>query len=548
MRRYRLRSVAVHRRVVGALALALVAAACSSSKSEGTVTTTAAPATTAAAATSTAPPETSSGSTAAPTTAKPSGPVKIVVGVDGDPPTLDPAGNANGFTTFSVLLAIDDLLMGTTEVQGEPKPLLLESLTEAPDRMSWTAKLRPNLTFHDGTPIDSAAVKFNLDRYKASLYTAPELEPVTSVDIVDPLTVSIKLKQPWTALPSELDAIPGIMVSPKSVQDQGDAFGRNPTGGSGPFIFKEWIPNDHITVVKNPNYWGEPAKVDEIEFRFITEETARISAMKAGDIDAMTGILEENITKLSADPDVVLADPGTQGYGVSLINNTKPGLDDARVRRALDMAIDRDAIEKTFGGDTYAETGSGPFPKDNKWWLAPDQEPKFDPEGAKALLAEYGKPVSFTYSVIGTPQSVVDQLKATVQMWQDVGIDAKLQVVPDVVQLVTNVVLGNYDMASWAGAVTFDPDPMTYNFFHTGASRNYQKSSDPEMDAALDQGRTSNDPAVRKQAYDTFQKRFRETMPILISSFGRIYIAGNKNLTGLDPIAFFPSRTVAVAN
>jgi peptide/nickel transport system substrate-binding protein len=250
---------------------------------------------------------------------------------------------------------------------------------------------------------------------------------------------------------------------------------------------------------------------------------------------------------LSTDGSVQVADPPTQGYGVNLINTTKPGLNDPRVRRALDLALDRDALAEAFGGQGYDEWSSGPFPKTSPWYVPPDVAPKFDPDEARRLLQEYGQPVKFTYKSVAFPQDVVDALRASVQYWNDVGFDATLQVIPDTTALVTDVVLGNYDMASFANPVTYDPDSMTWSYFRTGGARNFEKYSNPEMDAALDLGRRSNDPAERKQAYTTFQRLFRSEMPIVMSSFGRIFVAGTSDLTGLDPIAFFPSRTVGVA-
>lgn len=533
------------KRLVGLLAcVGIAAAACSSgTSSQGVVSTTAAPTTVAA----TAPAATAPGETTTTSAPEPKGPVKLVVGVDTDPPSLDPAGNTASFTAFSVLLAINDLLMLPTEQGGEPKPLLLESLTEAPDRLSWTLKLKPDLTFQDGTPIDAEAVKFNLDRQKASIYNSPAVAPVTAVDVVDPLTVKLTLSTPWVGLPNALSGPVGIMVSPKAVQDKGEGFGRDPVG-AGPYTFKEWVANDHITVVKNPDYQGaQKAQVDEIEFRFIAEENARVAAMEAGDIDAMTFILRDNLDALSKDSDFQVDAPPTQGYGLAFVNTTKPGLSDPRVRKAMVMAIDADATGKAFNGDTFATLGAGsPFPRTSRWFLPPDVEPTYDPEGAKALLAEYAQPVSFTYKSFATPQNVVDGIKANIDYWQKVGIDVKLEIVPDATQLVTDIVLGNYDLASWAHPVSDEPDAMLYEYYHSGGARNYGRYSNPALDAVLEKGRSSNDPAERKAAYDEAQRIIRQDTPVLLSSFGSIYVAGRKDLTGMKTIGFFPSRSIGV--
>lgn len=527
-----------------AMVAGLVAAGCSSSSdSQGVVSTSAAPTSAAS-----EPGTTAAGTDDSTTTTASAGPVSLVVGVDTDPPSLDPAGNTSSFTAGSVLLAVFDVLMLPSEQGGPPEPMLLESLTEAPDRLSWELKLRPGLTFSDGTPLDAEAVKFNLDRQKVSIYNSPALEPVTAIEVIDPLTVVLRLQKPWVAMPSALSGVVGLMASPTAVQERGEQFGRNPVG-AGAFVFEEWAPNDHITVKKNPSYQGrDPAVVDEIEFRFISEENARVAALKAGDIDAMTGIVQDNIDALAGDSAFQVVDPPTQGYGLAWINTTKPGLDDARVRRALDLAVDRDAIAEAFDGDSYAETGWGPFPRDNPWFLEPDPPPSFDPDEARRLLAEYGQPVSLTYKSFATPQSVVDQIKATIDYWKAVGIDAQLEIVPDATQLVTDVVLGNFDMASWANGTGLEPDTVLYPFFHSAGSRNFSKFSNAEVDAALEAGRSEADPVKRKEHYDTVQRLLREQMPVLFSQFGSIFVAGRAELTGIDaPVAFFPSRTVGVA-
>jgi peptide/nickel transport system substrate-binding protein len=120
-------------------------------------------------------------------------------------------------------------------------------------------------------------------------------------------------------------------------------------------------------------------------------------------------------------------------------------------------------------------------------------------------------------------------------------MNVTVQVVPDATQFVTQVVLGQYDAASWVGGVTADPDSMLYEFFHTGGANNYEKFSDPGIDAALDLGRTSADPNVRKQAYATVQQLLRKDQPIYQSSFGVLYVVASKKITGLDPTTYFLS-------
>ncbi|HEY5859010.1 MAG TPA: hypothetical protein VIX62_01835, partial [Actinomycetota bacterium] len=142
---------------------------------------------------------------------------------------------------------------------------------------------------------------------------------------------------------------------------------------------------------------------------------------------------------------------------------------------------------------------------------------------------------------------IEDAVRATVGYWNDAGIDAELQLVPDLGTYITDVLTGNYDVLAYIGGSVGDPDSIVYNLFHTGGATNYGKYSNPEMDAALESGRSSNDDATRKADYTAVQQIVREDVPVLLTSHGQIYIVASDRVGGLDPSFFFPSRTVSLA-
>jgi peptide/nickel transport system substrate-binding protein len=426
---------------------------------------------------------------------------------------------------------------------GEPPAFgLADSLTESADRLSWTLVLKPGVTFHDGTPMNADAVKFNLDRQKASLYNGSGLIPLTSVDVVDDLTATLNLATPWTALPSVLGGVNGTMVSPTAAAD-GDGFKRKPVG-SGPYELVEWSPSDKAVLKRFDGYWGDPAPLDELIFKFVPVEAARVAAFEAGELDAFTTIVDAT-AKDAADGGAQITSPPPTGYGLSYFNTTKPPFDDVRVRQALALASDRDAITSAYQGQSYADASYSPFFTDSEWWVPPATPGSFDPEAAKALLADYGKPVKFTFKLLIGSQEVEDGVRATIDYWKEVGVDAELQMVPDLGTYVGDVVSGNYDAVGWIAGSSGDPDSVLYNLLHTGGASNYGKYSNPKMDELLDRGRSSNDEAERKQIYADVQAIFREDEPIAISSHGQIFIVSSPDITGLDPDYFFPSRTVA---
>lgn len=465
----------------------------------------------------------------------------LVVGLDSEPQTLDPAANSLSLANGSVYSAIYETL--TYSNPGEEIQLrLLDSLTESEDRLSWTLVVKDGVKFHDGTTFDAEAVKFNLERQKQSLYNQSSLLPVTAIDVVDPKTVKLTLAEPWTALPNALGQVVGVMVSPTAAAD-GEAFKRNPVG-TGPYQLSEWIPGDKVALKRFDGYWGDKAALDELTFKFIGVEAARVAAFEAGEIDAFTTITEATVEEMSA-TDAQIASPPPTGYGFSYFNLTRPPFDDVRVRQALQLAVDRDAIAEAYQGETYEEAAYSPFDRDSKWWVPPAEQPTYDPDGAKALLADYGKPVEFQFKLLAGNQEFEDAVRATIGFWEEVGVKAELVLIPDLGTYINDVVTGNYDMLGFLGGSLGDPDAVTYNLLHTGGSSNFGKYSNPVVDKALELGRRSEDEAERKAAYATVQEEFRKDLPISISSHGKIYFIAKPEVKGLVSAYFFPARTVS---
>ncbi len=536
------------RRGVAVLALAAVTACSSSTSSTGVVATTTATtgAATSAPATTT-PPAATEGAVAgtvqatepAPTTPAQGG--KVTVGLDSEPETLDPAANSLSLANGSIYGAVYEGLMSRRPGE-DVQYRLAESLTESADRLSWTLAVRRGVTFHDGTPFDAAAVKFNLERQKASLYNGSSLLPVTSIEVVDDHTVTIGLSEPWTALPDALAGVVGVMVSPTAAADA-DAFKRNPVG-TGPYRLTDWTPGDQVDLVRYDGYWGDPAPLDELVFKFIQVEAARVGAFEAGELDAFTSIVDVTADEARAAGSQVVNPPPT-AYGYSYLNLTRPPLDDVRVRRALQLAVDRDAITEAYQGQGFADASFSPFSKDSEWWAAPESIPTFDPDGARALLADYGQPVEITYKLLAGNQEIEDFVRASLGYWEEVGVQVELIIVPDLGTYIGDLLSGNYDVLGFLGGSTGDPDAVTYNLFHTNGSLNYGRYSNPQVDAALETGRRSQDDAERKAAYAAVQQQLRADLPVLITSHGSLYVIAKPGIGGLTASYFFPSRTVS---
>lgn len=529
---------------LGVVAVAMLAVgACSSTSSSKGVESTA-PSAEASTSTSPVGAETGDSGSAAPTsTAAPLDLGDIVVGLDSEPPTLDPAANSLSLANGSVYAAIYENLFVATPTDPF-EPLLATEITPNADFTVWTLKLRDGVRFQDGTPFDSKAVIFNLNRQKASLYNGASLGPMKEAVEVDPLTVEIRLNQSWVALPSLLTGVVGVMVSPTAAG--GADYGRNPVG-TGPYRFVEWQAGQQLVVQRYADYWGEAkAPLDSITYRFIPLEATRIAAFGAGEIDAYTTIIDDTAEQAKADGAQVVAPPPT-GYGLTLLNTSKPPLDDPRVRQALEIGYDRDAIANAYQGQGYADASYSPLLQTSEFWLPLDVTPKFDPARAKQLLKEYGKPVKFSFRLLKGSQLIEDAVRATIEFWNDLGMEVTLDISNDLSSYVVSAVTGSYDAIGWLGGSLGDPDSVFYNTFYSTGSGNYMRYSNAAVDAALDEGRRNPDPAARKAAYQAVQAELRKDQPVLVSSHGQIYIIASTKLSGLDPVFFFPSRTVRLA-
>ena len=449
-------------------------------------------------------------------------------------------------------VAIYDELIDTPNGKG-PQPALAESFAEAPDRKSWTLKIRDGVTFHDGTKLNADAVKFNLERQRKSRVNAALMALIKNIEVTDPMTIKLSLDKPYAGLPYLLSGGVGIMVSPKAVQEKGDKFNREPSdSGTGPYILKEWTPGDHATVVRNPNYWGNPKpRLDQITFRYIFDESARYAALQAGDVQSIT-TLSTSTTERATKDGFQVFDPPYAGSAVWLLNNSKPPFDDIRIRRAALLAIDDDALQSLFNNPKAADSrGFGLWPKDNSWHL-PGRQPAYDKAEARRLVLNYmndtGKQAAFTFTSLSTSGPLVDAARLLVKNWQDAGFDAKLQLLPDANPLVVALLSGQYEAAISLVGLEKDPDATASPVLSSTSQLNFARYKSAEMDAALEEGRVAADPAARKAAYDRVQTIFRRDLPFIVFNPGSGRTIATNKVCGLDAEGPFPSKTVGFGN
>jgi peptide/nickel transport system substrate-binding protein len=458
------------------------------------------------------------------------------IGLAEDPDILDPT-MARTYVGRIVFAAVCDKLFDIDDKINIVPQLALSHETSA-DGKEVTIKLRPGVKFHDGEPFDAEAAKFSLDRHLTmqGSFRKPELAALDHVDVVDPLTIKLVLKSPFSPLIAQLTDRAGMMMSPKAAKAAGDKFGQNPVC-AGPYKFVERVQQDRIVFEKFADYWNkDKVFIDRIVYLPLVDATVRLANLKSGGLDLIERLLATDIKAVQSDPKLKLSTAIELGYqGVTLnIGKDKakgPLSQSAKVRQALDLSIDREAINQVvFNGE---------FKPGNQWVNSdhPYYQKAFpvrprDVAKAKALLKEAGvtPPVSVDFMVPkGAETEAVSQVIQS--MAAEAGFDMKIRVTEFATSL-KQAEAGEYQafMLAWSGRI--DPDGNAYVFLKTGAPQNYSAWSNPDADKALDDARLVTDQTQRKAIYEKLTKAAMEDEPILYIFHRRILIAHTTKLEG----------------
>ena len=326
----------------------------------------------------------------------------VTIGLQLEPPHLDPTSAAAGAIDQVVY---SNVFEGLTRFgpDGSVGAGLAESWEISEDGKTYTFKLRSGVKFHDGSDFEATDVVFSLDRARAEDSTNAQkalFAGIESVEAVDATTVKVTLSAPQGNFLFNMAWGDAVIVAPESIE----TIKTNPVG-TGAFTFADWKQGDSITITRNPDYWGAAPTLEEATFKFISEPTAAFGAMMAGDIDAFYSYpAPENLTQFEADPRFNVLSGNTEGETILAINNKMEPFTDVRVRKAVSMAINRQAIidGAMFGYGTPIGTHFAPHNPD---YVDLTGNAPFDPAAAKALLAEAGYPDGFETTLKLPPPS-----------------------------------------------------------------------------------------------------------------------------------------------
>ena len=468
------------------------------------------------------------GATALPAAAQ-TPPGVLVVGQIAEPKSLDPAA-VTAVNDFRILVNLYEGLTVYTPGTLEVAPGLAESWEISQDGTEYTFHLRSGVSFHDGTPFNAEAVKFNFDRMLNEDHPYHDTGPfplafffsaVEDTAVIDDLTVKFKLNGPYAPFMSNLAYPTGLMVSPAAVMASGVDFGRSPVG-TGPFKFAEWRSNEAVVIEKNPDYWGEPAGTEAVVFRPVTDANTRVAEMLAGGIDMMVEVPPTSLSEFSGDGFQVVEQAGPHVW--FLILNAKEGpMADKRVRQAANYAINKEAIVNDVLEGT-ADVAAGPTPPAFAWAYNAELDPyPYDPDKARALLAEAGaEGAELTFYVTEGGSGMLDPVAMGTAIQADlaaVGLEVKIETYEWNTFLgeVNPGLEGKADMAEMAW-MTNDPDTLPFLALRTAAwpdqgGFNSGYYSNPKVDELLEAARVATDQDERARLYKEMQVIVQEDAP-----------------------------------
>jgi peptide/nickel transport system substrate-binding protein len=455
------------------------------------------------------------------------------VGYDDDAKTFDPSLSVQ-LSERQVLYLVYNTLVGT-DLDFSLKPELARAWHAENGGRRYVFELQDGVKFHDGTPFDAAAVKWNIEHRLDPATNSPQRSQlhsvIDSVEVVNPTIVAFNLTAPHPALLSDLAERPGFMISPAASAKYGADLGRNPVG-TGPFVFKAWNQGTSIVLDRNPNYWqaGKPY-LDGVVFKDIPNHIIGLQRLIVGEVDCVTSLSPEELRQIEGNP-AITVERARVGRWYSLQYQVdKPPFDNLNLRRAIAYALDRNRINQ-IAMRGQATIANGPTPP-GLWWSSPDSVVyDYDPDKARALLKESGVAPGTVLPLAASSELVLRQIDQLVaEQLGAIGLKVQLQPVSQAeayARVVQRAI--NFTPMSWTQRS--DPDGLLYILFDSKGFANTTGYSNPAVDAKLQEARETVDQDKRRALYAEVKTLIMQDLPYIPLFFAAEYAAISKNAHG----------------
>lgn len=434
-----------------------------------------------------------------------------------------------------VIANVHDPLVRLDE-HGTIQPALAERWEVSPDGLAYTFYLRQGVTFHDGTPFTSADVKYTLERSMVEPTGMRFTNGMDHVEILDDYTCVLHMKIPLAATLNFLAQSNNDIVSETVINKIGDEEYKTNPCGTGPFIFDQWIPGDRIILKANENYYlGAPA-IKTLTIRNIGDKSAALVALETGDIDACVEPSSGDKGTVEGNSDLAWYETPSAVFYSLEVNNRLAPFDNVLVRKALDMATDRDEIVALAldGQGTPAHMGISQY---GAGWTDEVKNAPYDPEQAKQLLTEAGFPDGFTTNIYVRDDFMKKAGQVIQNQWAKVGVDVTVHVM-ERGALISDMSAAKLELPmSMATDLAFDAviplDTLYSTLTGDKGGANFSFWGDPEYDRLADLARGESDPVKRADYVKQALLIEKEQVPRIPLFFPIVSIAMNKDVKGL---------------
>lgn len=405
------------------------------------------------------------------------------------------------------------------------------------DDTTWEFKLKEGVSFHDGTPFNSEAVKATFDRLLDPNTGSPQREKfamINEVKVIDEYTVQLLLDYPYAPLLSILASSEGSIMSPKALAENQETLAEKPVG-TGPFVFENWKTGQEISLKKNENYWGKSPSIDEVVFKVVPEDATRLAMIETGEAHINDQVPVTEIERIEASESMGLL--RAEGLAVEYIgfNTKKKPLDDVKVRKAISHAVEREAIIKGVYNNvgTLANAAMSPKVFGHSEKVKPYD---YDLNEAKKLLKEAGYENGLKLKLLTSDRKERINMAEVIQsQLKGIGVEVDIQVM-EYGAYIDTIDKSEHDLfiGGWGNA-TGDGDYNQYNLFHTasqGPPGNHFYYSNPEVDKIIEEARRETDEAKRKDLYErVMQMELEDAVYIPIRNYEHM-AAHSKNVSG----------------
>ena len=471
------------------------------------------------------------------------------------PSGIDPHLNASAELGIP-LSSVYDTLIFLDPASGVFVPGIAERWEISSDGLRYTFYLRNDVRFHDGTPFNAQAVQDNLDYTldpdNHSQKAAMMLGPLNQMEILDEHTIVLVLDEPFAPLLDSLSQVYLGMASPKALDQWGSSEYQFHQVGTGPYRFVEYIPNDHITLERNPDYaWGpaiydnSKASIERIVFYFYEDVATRALALERREVDIMGEIPPHEADRLASSADFSLSPVAIPGQPLQyFFNTTQPPTDDLRVRQALLLAVDKESIVQTVFG-SHSPIGNGPLSQAGFKLISVLPPSSHNPEEARKLLDETGWILEgqntyrkrdgepLVIKLIAPPWGSNSEVAQLVKAgWENIGVNVELTIAPGFGALKEIQSSGDYHAI---GINFFGTDPdLLRSFYASDGFYNWTGYSDSELDQLLNEAaRTSLAPDHRVELYNQIVRVLSDNTLVLPIRDYVNFIVAHQRVEGL---------------